>query len=41
MSANLNIALWLRLYGNDAAAGIRRFTDSAKHGFGQLSASVK
>lgn len=42
MSANLNIALWLRLYGNDAAAaGIRRFTDTAKHGFGQVSASVK
>lgn len=42
MSANLNIALWLRLHGNDeAAAGIRRFTDTAKHGFGQVSASVK
>lgn len=42
MSANLNIALWLRLHGNDAAAaGIRRFTDATRQGFGQVSASVK
>jgi hypothetical protein len=42
MSANLNLALWLRLHGNDAAAaGIRRFTDATRQGFGQVSASVK
>lgn len=42
MSANLNIALWLRLHGNDAAAaGMRRFTEQTRKGFGQVSASVK
>ncbi|MCM8595130.1 phage tail tape measure protein [Accumulibacter sp.] len=42
MNASLQVALWLRLHGNDAAAaGLRRFTDSARKGFGQVSDSVK
>ncbi|MEW9901013.1 phage tail tape measure protein [Chitinivorax sp. PXF-14] len=42
MDSNLTIGLWLRLHGNDAAAaGIRRFTDTARTGFGQVGNSVK
>lgn len=42
MASNLQVSLWLRLHGQDAAAaGLRRFTDSTRKGFGQVSASVK
>lgn len=42
MSSNLNLALWLRLYGGDAAAaGIRKFTAETTRGFGKVSASVR
>lgn len=42
MSGNLQIAMWLRLHGGDAAAaGIRKFTSATTQGFNQASGAIK
>jgi TP901 family phage tail tape measure protein len=42
MSGNLQIAMWLRLHGGDAAAaGIRKFTQATTQGFNQASGAIK
>lgn len=42
MNSNLQVALWLRLHGSDAAAAqMRKFTAETTRGFGRVAASVR